>query len=413
MNRKIKLFAIIVAILGVISINIPVVMANNSVEYVCNTTTFPAADDSSFQMNLPFSLKLGQTEYEQVFVSTNGVLSFGVADATYWDYPNTPSISVAGYDWVTWGDGAYLKYGVTANTLCIKWAVRPYPQSTGNLTYIELRILRYDNGTWVGEITSDGWLPENLRRGIRYQAGESVVAIDSTFQVGDGGIPVETKECWNGAVIPVTEQCAEEPQPTIESRTLTCTGPNPYTQVTETWQAYQRYYLYWNGNTEDIDTVEEACNAYKPNFPEPLPEIRNKNINCIGNSPIDNSEVRWTAIQQYKLYWDGREEDIGSATEICNSTDPNLDNVDGIIVLENGVELTVTVAQALELFESPSDLINAIFTNPGQVATAIMNIGADMTREQRKQAQRAVIPAVIVTQIVGSTTAITLVRSTR
>jgi hypothetical protein len=413
MNKLKKIIILVTALSTLSFLTVPLVFANDNVQYVCDTTTFPAADDSSFQMNLPFSLKLGEIEYEQVFVSTNGVLSFGVSDATYWDYPNTPSISVAGYDWVTWGNGAYLRYGVTSNTVCIQWAVRPYPQSSGDITNIDLKIVRQPNGSWSGEVTSNGWLPDNLRRGIRYQAGEEVVAIDSTFQVGAGGIPVETKTCWNGAVIPVTETCAEEPLPTLESRTLTCDGPNPYTGVLETWQAYQRYYLYWDNHTENIDTVEEACNAYKPNFPEPLPEILNKQINCVGNSPLDNSEVRWTATQQYKLYWDGRTEDIGSATEICNSTDPNLDNVDSIIVLENGVELTVTVAEALELFESPSDLINAIFTNPGQVITAIANIGADMTREQRKQAQKALIPAVIVTQVIGATNAITLVRSTR
>ena len=413
MNKLKKIIILVTALSTLSFLTVPLVFASDNVEYVCNTTTFPAADDSSFQMNLPFSLKLGQTEYSQVFVSTNGVLSFGISDATYWDYPNNPSISVAGYDWVTWGNGAYLRYGVTANTVCIQWAVRPYPQNSGEITYIDLKILRQPNGSWIGEITSEGWLPNNLRRGIRYQVGEDVVLIDSTFQVGAGGIPVETQTCWNGAVIPVTETCSEEPQPTLESRELVCNGPNPFTGVTETWQGYQRYYLYWDDSTENLDTVQEACDAYKPNFPEPLPEILNKQINCIGNSPLDNSEVRWTAIQQYKLYWDGATEDIGNATEICNSTDPNLNNVDGIIVLENGVELTVTVAEALELFDSPSDLINAIFTNPGQVITAIANIGADMTREQRKQAQKAVIPAVIVTQIVGTTNAITLVRSTR
>lgn len=413
MNKKTKIISLLAAIIGLFSMNITTVMAQGGTQYVCDMVTFPAADDSSFQMNLPFSLKLGQTEYQEVFVSTNGVLSFGVSDATYWDYPNTPSISVAGYDWVTWGDGAYLRYGTTENTVCIQWAVRPYPQSSGEITYIDLKILRQPNGSWTGEVTSTGWLPDNLRRGIRYLAGEPVVSIESTFQVGAGGVPVETQTCWNGAVIPVTEQCSAEPQPTIETRTIFCNGPNPYTGITETWQAVQRYYLYWNNNTEDIDTVAQACAAYEPNFPEPLPEIRNRDINCVGNSPVDNSEVRWTAIQQYKLFWDGREENLESATVICNRTDPNLNNVDGIIVLENGVELTVTVAEALQLFESPSDLINAVFTNPGQVITAVMNIGADMTQQQRKQAQRAVIPAVIVTQIVGTTTAVTLVRSTR
>lgn len=410
MSLRKKLLVIITVWVSAITLSIPAFAADTGVEYACSQTTFPAADDSSFQMVLPFSLKLGQTEYQNVYVSTNGVLSFGVSDYTYWAYPNTPSISVAGWDWVTWGEGAYLRYGVTSNTLCIQWAVRPYPQSTGEITYIDLKVLRYPDGTWVGEITSTGWLPTDLRRGIRYNSGENVVQISNTFQVGDGGVPVETKTCWNGAVIPVTEQCSSEPQPTIQTRTVSCSAPNPYTNVTETWAGVQRYYLYWDNRTEDIDTLQEACDSSKPVFPEPLPEIRNKNITCTGNSPIDNSEMRWTAIQQYKLYWDGRTEDIGNQTEICNTTDPNLNNVDAIIVLDNGVELTVSVAQALQLFESPSDLVNAIFTNPGQVATAIMNIGADMSREQRKQAQRAIVPAVIVTQVVTATSAVTLVR---
>ena len=221
MKRKLKRLIILVTSLATLSfLTTPLVFAEDSVQYVCNTTTFPAADDSSFQMNLPFSLKLGETEYSQVFVSTNGVLSFGVSDATYWDYPQTPSVSVAGYDWVTWGSGAYLRYGVTANTVCIEWAVRPYPQSSGDITYITLKILKHNNGTWVGEVTSTGWLPDNLRRGIRYNSGESVVEISSTFQVGTGGVPIETKTCWNGAVIPVTDQCSEEPQPTVESLSL-------------------------------------------------------------------------------------------------------------------------------------------------------------------------------------------------
>jgi sorbitol-specific phosphotransferase system component IIBC len=78
----------------------------------------------------------------------------------------------------------------------------------------------------------------------------------------------------------------------------------------------------------------------------------------------------------------------------------------------NGVELTVTVAQALELFESPSDLINALFSNPRQVATAIMNIGADMTPVQRKQSQQAIVPAVVVTQIISGTAAVTMIKRT-
>ena len=411
MSLKNKVLAITMSIITLFTLMVPA-NATNTIQYVCNTTTFPAADDSSFRMNLPFSLKLGNTEYSDVYASTNGVLSFGLSDGTYWDYPQTPSISVAGWDWVTWGNGAYLRYGVTENTLCVQWAVRPYPNSSGDLTYIDLKIVKYPNGGWNGEITSTGWLPDSLRRGIRYAAGEPIVNIDTTFSV-NGGQPVETKTCWDNSVIPVSQDCPATPQPTIETRQIQCYGNNPYTGEAATWTGNQRYYLYYDGRTEDIDTIQDACDASRPNFPIPPPEIKTKTITCTGNNPVDNSEIRWTTEQQYKLYWDGRVEDIGSSTELCNNSDPSLNNVDAVVVLENGVELTVTVAQALELFDSPSDLVNAIFTNPSQAITAIMNLGADMTREQKKQAQKTIIPAVIVTQIVSTTTSITLIRRVR
>lgn len=409
---KHKLLVIMTAFAMLVSLSIPATAENNTIEYSCDQTTFPTGDDSSFQMNLPFSLKLGQNNYSEVFASINGLISFGNADGTYWDYPQTPSISVAGWDWVTWGDGAYLRYGVTPNTLCIEWSVRQYPNSVGNVTHITLKIVKYPDDSWTGEVTSSGWLPDNLRRGIRYTSGDPIVPIESTFSV-NGGRPVETKTCWDNSVIPTTQDCPAEPQPTIEHRSVLCFGNNPYTGAAVQWNGSQRYYLYWDGRIVDIDSVQDACDASRPEFPIPPPSIMNKTITCTGNSAIDNSEIRWTTTQEYKLYWDGRTEDIGSSTELCQASDPSLDNVDAIVVLENGVELPVTVAQALELFNSPSDLINAMFTNPAQFITAISNIGADMTREQKKLAQKAIISSVIVTQVIQSTTAITLVRRVR
>ena len=381
----------------------------NEPVFVCNTTTLPAADDSSFKLNLPFTLKLGSTEYSDVFVSTNGLISFGVADTTYWDYPNSTSISLAGYDWVTWGD-AYMRYGTTSNTLCIEWAVRPYPNTTGPLTYITFHAVRYQTGFWTGEITFEVTnVPTGVRRGIRYQPNEPIVDIDSTFQVGSGGIPVETKTCWDGAVIPTTDSCTPEPEPQLMQRLVQCTAVNPYTQVSVDYQAPQRYNLFWNGNEVNIDTVAEACANGSPTFTEPDPTLEVRQAVCTGTN-TNGDESTWTTPVHYLLYWDGRAEDVDNPTTECQNSDPGLNNVDAIIVLENGVELTVTVAEALELFDSPSDLLNAVFTNPGQVVTAVMNIGADMTPAQRKQAQRAVVPAVVVTQVIAGTSAITLIR---
>jgi hypothetical protein len=191
-------------------------------DVVCNTSTFTGHDDVAYPANLPFTLKLGLTEYSNVFITTNGTLTFGQPDANYWSYPDTPSVSVAGYDWVTFGQGAYVSFGSTANTLCVEWSLRPFPQSQGELTQIRLVINKYPNGTWHGEVTTFGWLPADLRRGIRYVQGEPVVTIAGAFDVGDGGVPVEVEPApvpssfTEPPVIPTLEPTPEIVEPSLE-----------------------------------------------------------------------------------------------------------------------------------------------------------------------------------------------------
>jgi hypothetical protein len=64
---------------------------------------------------------------------------------------------------------------------------------------------------------------------------------------------------------------------------------------------------------------------------------------------------------------------------------------------ENGNEVIITadVAAALVLLESPSELIGAIFSDPGQAITAVLNIGADMSTEEREESTKAVVATVI------------------
>lgn len=65
------------------------------------------------------------------------------------------------------------------------------------------------------------------------------------------------------------------------------------------------------------------------------------------------------------------------------------------VTLDNGVVLTKEVAVALELLNNPAQLIAELFTDPGQVLTAISNIGADMSPEVRKQSEKVVLSAII------------------
>jgi hypothetical protein len=77
------------------------------------------------------------------------------------------------------------------------------------------------------------------------------------------------------------------------------------------------------------------------------------------------------------------------------------------VMLENGVVLFAEVADALEIFENPSEILGAVFTDPGKALTAVANIGADMTPEQREESQTVVVASIIVGQVIASTNLIT------
>ena len=64
---------------------------------------------------------------------------------------------------------------------------------------------------------------------------------------------------------------------------------------------------------------------------------------------------------------------------------------------ENGNQVIITaeVAAALQVLESPSELIGAIFNDPGQVLLALASIGADMSPQEREEAQKMVVATVI------------------
>ena len=181
-------------------------------EQPCDTYSWTGEDDTAHQMILTNPLTLGDITYQTTYVTTNGTLTFGAPDANFSSYPNTPSISLAGYDWVTFGQGARLSYGSTNTGFCVEWRVRPFPQSGGELTTIKLTVDTSRLPSWSGIIETTGWLPADLRRGIRFTSGQEVVTISEAFTI-NGGRPVEMQTCWDNSIIPLTSTCPAEPPP--------------------------------------------------------------------------------------------------------------------------------------------------------------------------------------------------------
>ena len=64
----------------------------------------------------------------------------------------------------------------------------------------------------------------------------------------------------------------------------------------------------------------------------------------------------------------------------------------------NAVVITAEVAIALQVFDSPAELVSAIFDDPGQVLTAVANIGADMSDEEREESEEIIVASVIASQ---------------
>jgi hypothetical protein len=426
-------------------------------DVVCNTYTFTRDDDSAYNANLPFSLSLGSAEYSNVYITTNGTMTFGTPDGNFGDYPQTPSVSVAGYDWVTWGDGAYLSYGSTANTFCAEWSVRPYPRSTGELTQIRLVINRNDNGSWHGEVVTFGWLPANLRRGIRFEQGQAVVPIEAAFDV-NGGVPIEVEPApipssfTEPPVVPTPEpttsptpeptpvatQTTEpsaiptvEPEPTptptpseIASVPVVEPTPTPSESVQEPVQVLptpvdEPTLITTPTPTPEL-TPEQQPQEQLPESQVPLeqqPEQTNDSLQPPLEPTLEPTadEVTQTVIDDALadgVLTDTERELVADAllTEFAGEPitfealqEAGLDYADlppeTPVTLENGVVLTAEVADALEIFDSGAELLATIFDNPAKAFKALANIGADMTQEERETAQNTVVAAVVVTQI--------------
>jgi len=88
------------------------------------------------------------------------------------------------------------------------------------------------------------------------------------------------------------------------------------------------------------------------------------------------------------------------AVEVIQASEVELETLapETPVQLENGVVLEAGTVVALQLLENPAELISAIFDNPAQVLTALSNIGADMSDEERTTSEQTIIASVIAGQ---------------
>ena len=520
--KPLKIFA---ALVFAFAFPLSAMPAYATVDAPCDTYSWTREDDNAHQMALPFSLPLGETTYDTTYVTTNGTLTFGAPDANFSSYPNTPSISLAGYDWVTFGEDTILSYGVNSTGFCVLWKVRPYPQSTGPITEIKLTVDISRYPSWSGTVETTGWLPADLRRGIRFAPNTEVVTISEAFTV-NGGLPVEMQSCWDGSVIPLTSTCPPEPPPgqcwdgstvawnetcppippdtqcwdgswitwsqtcpveptptpTPEPTPIPTPEPTPIPEPTPTLEPIPEPSELFSPipipSQSEIAPVESTpipvlIPELEPLIPEeviqeptlsPIPEITDVPIPIPFEPPIeptitsveettelvdealsdgsisseDTAEVidaflsdgEITEAELTNLFdnFDSSEaltedekeflsdvlvsayEDVAIPADVFESSGLDYEDLppDQPITLENGVVLTAEIADALEIFEDPSELLATVFTDPGKAIKAISNVGADLPVDIRKTAQQGTVAVVLVGQVIvgGVTTSL-------
>ena len=254
---------------------------------------------------------------------------------------------------------------------------RPYGTFTGDTTSIIITAQIQTDGTVAYTYATNGPLAGNERTGARLVDG-TIVTLEEAGVTQVEEAPVLEPE----PVAPEPEPTPEpEPQPEPEPE------PTPAPTPVEPIRPFPVPLPEQLPDPEPVATPEPAPEPVPEQpvepeppvvTPEPAPEppVVEPESPSVTPEPTPEPEVM-------------QAEDV-EASELPPDTP---------IELANGVVLTAGVVAALELLENPAELISEIFTNPGEVLTALSNIGADMSPEVREASEKVIVAAVIVGQI--------------
>jgi hypothetical protein len=154
-----------------------------------STNVLAGVDDAGVLMNLPFNLLMGGTLYNNVYVGSNATITFGVNEGwVYYQTPDAPSVSIAGWDWTTWSTGTGITYATTGTSLDIAWDLRPFPQQDASTQMVQIRFnadVNPNDGAWIADVTATGPIPDQARFNVRETTNGALIPITDT-NVGAG-----------------------------------------------------------------------------------------------------------------------------------------------------------------------------------------------------------------------------------
>lgn len=415
-------------------------------------------DDVSYQIPLTVSVIYDGITYQNVYATTNSVITFGNADGTYWDYPTTPSISIESKDWWVIPNrmpDTHFILNVSQGGFQVDGAYRPYGIYTGEVTNIVITAQIQTDGTMAYTYAVSGPLAGNERTGARLTDG-TVVTLEQA-----GVTQVEEPPVLEPEPVPPTPTPSPEPEvtptpePTPEPEPVEpepTPAPTPEPSPTDAPDPESN-----PEPTPEPVPVEPEPQPLPPPTPEPVvepeiiapeeppvvepeppivepeppipveeppvvveePPVEAEEPPVVEEEPPVVEEEAPTPVEEPPLVADENsteEEKELIAEALIEAADGEAVTAEAIAKAgltyddlppqtpvqvrqdENGNEVVITaeVAAALVVLENPAALVEALFTDPAQALLALGSIGADMSEEERKESQETIVAAVIV-----------------
>ena len=323
-------------------------------------------DDVSYHIPLTVSVIYDGITYENVYATTNSVITFGRPDGTYWTYPTTPSVSIESKDWWVLPQqmpDTHFIINVSEGGFQVDGNYRPYGTFTGDTTSIIITAQIQTDGTVAYTYAVNGPLAGNERTGA--------VLTDGTV------VPLEQIGITQVEEAPVLEPepVAPEPEPTPE--------PEPVAPEPEVVPVPEPQPVYPILPVEPEPIIDEV-------IPEELPEEL-----PIEETPLPTPEPE-PEPEPEPLEPEVPEEALPVEPE------PVDESHEESVTLDNGVVLTAQQAVAIELLQNPAELLQELFTNPAAAFAALAQVGADMSPEVRERSEEVVVAAVIVGNIASA-----------
>ena len=155
-----------------------------------------SGDDVSYQIPIATTITFDGVQYSNIYATTNSVITFGQPDGTFWNYPNTPSISLYSMDWFPGRSGTsgldiyYSEGGFQINLNMV-----PFGNYTAQPSTVNILVAITNTGGISVAYSYQGPEYSNMRTGVRLHDG-SIVSL----------------EAWGA-----TQVSAEEPLPTLQA----------------------------------------------------------------------------------------------------------------------------------------------------------------------------------------------------